>query len=127
MLYDLHETFHALGEYRRAAMIAGRARAVAQECHADPLIRALSRDADQSAMPLPTAADGNDDTSVLSDAQRRVAVLAAAGYTNREIADKLYITVSTVEQHLTRTYRKLNIASRAELPATLEPGTTLPV
>ncbi|MFC6082609.1 helix-turn-helix transcriptional regulator [Sphaerisporangium aureirubrum] len=127
VLYDLHETFHALGEYRRAAMIAGRARAVAQECHADPLTRALSRDTEANALPLPAASADNDDTSVLSDAQRRVAVLAAAGYTNREIADKLYITVSTVEQHLTRTYRKLNIASRAELPATLEPGTSVPV
>lgn len=51
----------------------------------------------------------------LSRAERRVALLAAAGETNREIADHLYLTVSTVEQHLTRIYRKLGLANRAEL------------
>jgi DNA-binding NarL/FixJ family response regulator len=44
------------------------------------------------------------------------------GYTNREIAAKLYITPSTVEQHLTRVYRKLDIKRRKDLPADL--GTT---
>lgn len=46
----------------------------------------------------------------LSEAERRVAALAASGDTNREISSKLYITVSTVEQHLTRVYRKLNVS-----------------
>ncbi|MFC7387894.1 helix-turn-helix transcriptional regulator [Sphaerisporangium rhizosphaerae] len=127
VLVDLTEAFHALGEYRRAGMIGGRARAVAQECHADPLTRSLAREGDASAAPAPGAvAETADVTAILSDAERRVAVLAAAGYTNREIADKLYVTVSTVEQHLTRTYRKLDITSRAELPSTLELGTSLP-
>ncbi|MFC4588570.1 helix-turn-helix transcriptional regulator [Sphaerisporangium corydalis] len=127
VLVDLTEAFHALGEYRRAGMIGGRARAVAQECHAEPLSRSLSRDGDGSAVAVSgSAAEAADVTAILSDAERRVAVLAAAGYTNREIADKLYVTVSTVEQHLTRTYRKLDITSRAELPSTLELGTSLP-
>ncbi|MFF5106287.1 AAA family ATPase [Streptomyces sp. NPDC000134] len=55
----------------------------------------------------------------LTEAERRVAALAAAGCTNREIADRLFITVSTVEQHLTKIYRKLNVRSRGELPASL--------
>jgi DNA-binding CsgD family transcriptional regulator len=124
VLVDLTEAFHSLGEYRRAGMIGGRARAVAQECHAAPLGRSLSRDSDPGTASAPAAT--SDVTAVLSDAERRVAVLAAAGYTNREIADKLYVTVSTVEQHLTRTYRKLDITSRAELPSTLEPGASTP-
>nr|WOZ30695.1 Bpd4 [Streptomyces reniochalinae] len=53
----------------------------------------------------------------LSPAESRVAALAAAGYCNREIARRLFITVSTVEQHLTKAYRKLGVASRADLPA----------
>jgi DNA-binding CsgD family transcriptional regulator len=127
VLADLTEAFHALGEYRRAGMIGGRARAVAQECHADPLSRSLARDGDAStAVVSGSPSDVADVTAILSDAERRVAVLAAAGYTNREIADKLYVTVSTVEQHLTRTYRKLDITSRAELPSTLEIGTSMP-
>ena len=55
----------------------------------------------------------------LSDAEQRVAMLAAYGYTNGQIARKLYITVSTVEQHLTRVYRKLGVTGRAELPIEL--------
>lgn len=48
----------------------------------------------------------------LSDAERRVAELAASGLTNREIGRRLWITISTVEQHLTRVYRKLGVAGR---------------
>jgi DNA-binding CsgD family transcriptional regulator len=51
----------------------------------------------------------------LSPAERRVAMLAAAGCSNPEISRRLYITISTVEQHLTRIYRKLTISRRAEL------------
>ncbi|GAA2604041.1 hypothetical protein GCM10009863_17000 [Streptomyces axinellae] len=61
------------------------------------------------AVPLPLAG--------VSPAESRVAALAAAGYCNREIARRLFITVSTVEQHLTKAYRKLGVASRADLPA----------
>lgn len=54
-------------------------------------------------------------TGTLTDAERKVAVLAARGSTNRAIAARLYVTPSTVEQHLTRVYRKLRVASRTEL------------
>ncbi|MEU1944524.1 AAA family ATPase [Streptomyces sp. NPDC020125] len=52
---------------------------------------------------------------VLSEAEWRVATLAASGMSNRQIAKSLYITVSTVEQHLTRIYRKLSVGNRQEL------------
>ncbi|MEU7820597.1 LuxR C-terminal-related transcriptional regulator [Catellatospora sp. NPDC049133] len=51
----------------------------------------------------------------LTLAERQVAVLAAKGSTNRAIARELSITVSTVEQHLTRAYRKLQVVGRNEL------------
>lgn len=57
---------------------------------------------------------------LLSDSERRVAELAATGATNREISRRLHITVSTVEQHLTRVYRKLDLKSRADLPHALD-------
>ncbi len=63
-----------------------------------------------AAEPSPT-----DDGTGLTDAEQRVAALAAAGHTNRQIAERLFVTVSTVEQHLTKIYRKLNVRSRAEL------------
>ncbi len=61
-----------------------------------------------------------DGVAALSGAERRVATLAAQGYTNREIAHKLYVSPSTVEQHLTRVYRKLNVRRRTHLPQGLE-------
>ncbi|MGA5898976.1 helix-turn-helix transcriptional regulator [Streptomyces venetus] len=55
----------------------------------------------------------------LSKAELRVAALASLGHTNRQISTALFITVSTVEQHLTRVYRKLGVKRRADLPAEL--------
>ncbi|GAA1281758.1 helix-turn-helix transcriptional regulator [Saccharothrix xinjiangensis] len=54
----------------------------------------------------------------LSFSERRVANLAAASLTNAQIAEHLRITPSTVEQHLTRTYRKLGV-KRSGLRAAL--------
>jgi ATP/maltotriose-dependent transcriptional regulator MalT len=51
----------------------------------------------------------------LTETERRVAELAAVGRTNREIAGKLFMGVSTVESHLSRVYRKLGVRSRTEL------------
>ncbi len=50
-------------------------------------------------------------------AERRVAELAAQGLANKEIAQALVVTVSTVEFHLSKTYAKLGIRSRAQLAA----------
>lgn len=55
----------------------------------------------------------------LTLSERQVAVLAAKGHTNRYIARTLSVTTSTVEQHLTRTYRKLQVTGRQELRAKL--------
>jgi DNA-binding CsgD family transcriptional regulator len=53
----------------------------------------------------------------LTPSERQVASLAAAGYTNREIAERLVVSVYTVEAHLTHTFTKLGIRSRAQLAA----------
>jgi DNA-binding CsgD family transcriptional regulator len=55
----------------------------------------------------------------LTPSERRIADLAAQGHTNREIAQSLFLTVKTVENHLTSAYRKLDIHTRTELPAAL--------
>jgi len=61
------------------------------------------------------------DAGELTRAERRVAELAADGLTNKEIAHRLVVTVSTVEFHLSKTYAKLGIRSRAQLAARLAP------
>jgi DNA-binding CsgD family transcriptional regulator len=55
-------------------------------------------------------------------AQARVAELVAEGLTNREIADTLYMSVRTVESHLTRVYRAYGVRSRVQLAAALGSG-----
>ncbi|WP_285743003.1 LuxR family transcriptional regulator [Lentzea sp. NBRC 105346] len=51
----------------------------------------------------------------LTPSERRVAELAAAGASNRQIAERLFVALRTVEVHLTRVYRKLGVARRADL------------
>lgn len=51
----------------------------------------------------------------LTASERRVAELAAAGATNRAIAQELFVTPKTVENHLTRVYAKLGVGSRRAL------------
>jgi len=53
--------------------------------------------------------------------KRRVAQLAAAGLSNHDIAQNLFITARTVEGHLTHAYHKLDIAAREQLPGALAP------
>jgi DNA-binding CsgD family transcriptional regulator len=68
-------------------------------------------------------------TSRLTMTEERVAALAAQGLANKEIAASLSMSVHTVEAHLTRTYRKLGIRSRAALATRLtasDDGTTMP-
>jgi DNA-binding NarL/FixJ family response regulator len=45
--------------------------------------------------------------------------MAADGMTNREIAQALFVTLRTVQVHLTHTYQKLGIRSREQLPDAL--------
>jgi DNA-binding CsgD family transcriptional regulator len=51
----------------------------------------------------------------LTVTERSIAELVAGGLTNREVADRLFVTAKTVEGNLTRIYRKLGVRNRAEL------------
>jgi DNA-binding CsgD family transcriptional regulator len=53
----------------------------------------------------------------LTETERRVAMLAAGGMTNRTVANETFLAPKTVEKVLSRVYRKLGIASRAQLGA----------
>src|SRR5215472_4956422 len=55
----------------------------------------------------------------LTATEERIAVLAAAGRTNRQIASALFLSPRTVEANLARAYRKLGVSSRAELGAAM--------
>jgi DNA-binding NarL/FixJ family response regulator len=55
----------------------------------------------------------------LTPSEPRVARLAAQGKNNRDIAQVLVITTKTVSDHLSNTYRKLNLSSRDQLAAAM--------
>jgi DNA-binding CsgD family transcriptional regulator len=119
---DLSQAYLRLNQSGRARSFVRRARQLATQCGAGTLSRRLMPNGDNNSpdyfksMRDPVARS-------LSAAEQRVAGLAAAGYTNREIAKRLFVTASTVEQHLTKIYRKLNVTRREDLPGELNADT----
>lgn len=78
-----------------------------------PLMAARARD-ELARVGLRSGAHGH-----LTPTERRVAELAAAGRTNREIASDVFASPKTVEATLGRVYRKLGVRSRVELVSAL--------
>ncbi|MEV0375478.1 LuxR C-terminal-related transcriptional regulator [Streptomyces sp. NPDC050636] len=88
------------------------ATALVRECDAEPLATRLHQELITAGVDHPTA------TGVggrLTDQEGRIAALATKGLTNRQIASALYVTLRTVEFHLTSVYRKFGIDGRPQL------------
>jgi DNA-binding NarL/FixJ family response regulator len=100
------KTVEARDALRLALDLAHRCGATALEQEALAELRAAGG---RPRRPLTSGAGS------LTPSERRVAELAAAGSLNREIADTLFVTISTVEFHLRRAFRKLGITSRTQL------------
>ena len=113
VLVDLGATFRAAGQRTAAREPLLDGLALAARCGA----RALERRAraELAAIGVRPRTDEHIGTNSLTPSERRVAELAAAGGTNREIAQTLFVTEKTVETHLGRTFRKLDISSRRQL------------
>jgi DNA-binding CsgD family transcriptional regulator len=62
---------------------------------------------------------GAPDAAGLTRREREIALLAARGASSREIADRLVISVRTVDNHLASAYRKLGVSRREDLDAAL--------
>ncbi|MDJ0346719.1 AAA family ATPase [Streptomyces sp. H10-C2] len=120
-LADLSDAYYQVGDSRRARMHSRRARHLAGMCGATSLSQSLLSLPDE-VEDSPSVAESAAESAALTGSERRVAALAVRGYTNREIAGKLFITPSTVEQHLTRIFRKLDVNSRRDLPVELGVG-----
>ncbi|WP_030793147.1 helix-turn-helix transcriptional regulator [Streptomyces sp. NRRL S-920] len=118
---ELARAQRELGKSGQARALARKAQQLAAECGM-PVPPARAADA-RGPHPAeqPWSAGNRRHPDELSNAELRVATLAVRGHTNRQIADKLCITISTVEQHLTRAYRKLDVQRRADLAAKLSP------
>jgi DNA-binding CsgD family transcriptional regulator len=101
---------------RKGVDLAGRIGAFGLAARANEEIAATG------ARPRKVLQTGLD---ALTPSERRVALLAADGMTNKAIAQTLFITIKTVEVHLSHAYRKLEISSRAQLEKALTPAATL--
>jgi DNA-binding CsgD family transcriptional regulator len=91
---------------------------LAQRCGAERLEERVHEELGVAgARPRRQALSGADS---LTPGEHRVAAAAAGGATNREIAQDLFVSLRTVEMHLTNAYRKLDISSRSELAGVIE-------
>ncbi|MDB1090144.1 AAA family ATPase [Streptomyces sp. ACA25] len=116
-LTDTSQTLQQAGDSAQARMFVRRANQLTQDSGTGPIVpHQRDRWRSGSEVAEPVGDEARDQDSVLSEAERRVAGLAARGHTNRQISNELFITVSTVEQHLTRVYRKLDVKRRTDLP-----------
>lgn len=90
---------------------------LARACAADGL--AETARAELRASGIRVRRETRTGTDALTASERRIAGMAAGGASNAAIAQALFLTVKTVEMHLTSTYRKLDIRTRRDLPSAL--------
>lgn len=117
VLVDLGATLRAAGQRTQAREPLLEALALAARCGALALERRAR--SELAAIGLRPRTADRSGTDSLTPSERRVADLAADGNTNREIAQSLFVTEKTIETHLGRAYRKLDISSRRQLPDVL--------
>jgi DNA-binding NarL/FixJ family response regulator len=107
---DTAVAWQRAGDSRQSAYAERRAASLVDRCEgpATPALQAIKARAQ------------------LASAEREAGLLAAAGRSNKQIAEELGLSVRTVENRLQHVYEKLGIKGRAELAAALdrEDGTT---
>lgn len=116
-MVDLGAATRRAGAKAEARGLLGQGLEEARACGATALVeRAYEELKATGARPRKILYSG---VEALTPSERRVALMAAGGRTNREIAQDLFVTPKTVEVHLSHAYRKLDISSRRDLPAAL--------
>lgn len=90
---------------------------LARRCGAQALAEAARTELRASGVRL--RRDALTGADALTPSEQRIAGMAVAGLANAEIAQELFLTVKTVEMHLTHAYRKLDVPGRAGLAGAL--------
>jgi DNA-binding NarL/FixJ family response regulator len=89
---------------------AGASGFVSKELGAGDIVKAVR----MVALGMEVFGRSEERPGPLSGREREVVVLIAAGATNREIAQRLYLSPHTVKEHTSAIYRKLGVRNRAE-------------
>ena len=122
---ELGSALVRLGQRIEARDVLRSAFATADAAGAAPLADRIRRKLVASgARPRRSATEG---AAALTPRQRQICDLAVAGKSNRAIAHALFLSVKTVETHLTRAYGTLGVLDRAGLVATLAGSPAPPV
>jgi two-component system, NarL family, response regulator NreC len=121
-------TMHDDEEYLFRAIQGGASGCILKSAPHDELMSAIESVAKGDAYLHPSATkrlmeeylgsvkqDGNDTYNLLSDREKEVLTLIAKGYSNKEIAEQLIISVKTVETHKSNLMEKLQMKTRPEL------------
>ncbi len=119
--FDRARTLLIAGQLQRRAKAKRLAQALLAEAHREFTGFGAVAWARQATAELARVNPRPAAVGELTETERRVAELAAAGLTNREVAQRLFLAVKTVEANLARVYSKLGITSRAELGARMGP------
>jgi DNA-binding CsgD family transcriptional regulator/tetratricopeptide (TPR) repeat protein len=136
---DAADDVHARLDAARARLLAGRACAAAGErdrgldllegAREELELCGAARYRDEAAHDLRRLgrkvgrggrrAGSEAGVEALSERELQIAELVAAGMTNKQIGDELFLSIKTVERHLSHTFAKLNVSSRAQVGALL--------
>ncbi|MFJ9821115.1 AAA family ATPase [Streptomyces sp. NPDC101151] len=120
----LHQAYGQLllatADRRTAADQLRRAHRAFTALEAAPFLERVTTDLAACGLRPPAGRSGSPaDLTRLTEREHAVAHLAAQGHTNQEIANKLYVSIKTVEYHLGHVYTKLGLTSRRQLHTAL--------
>jgi two-component system response regulator NreC len=122
-------TVHESEDYVAQLLVAGANGYIIKRAAGDELISAIRAVDQGEAFLYPSVArvviedyvrrlkegEGLGAQDVLTDREREVLQLIAEGYTNREIADLLHLSIKTVQNHRSKIMNKLDLHDRGEL------------
>jgi DNA-binding NarL/FixJ family response regulator len=125
-LLEVSEAFAAMTAWWQAAETAAVAASIFESQDQPRAAKAAARTAANFAGRCEgtprSAGIGQSGSASLTKREREIAIFAADGWSTKEIAEKVYLSARTVENHLYRAYVKLGVTDRAGLAAAL--GTT---
>jgi DNA-binding NarL/FixJ family response regulator len=124
-LLGASERFAEMSAWWLAAEAAAEAASILDRRHEARAAKAAARTAARfvdrcEGMRVPTA-DVSSGPVRLTKREREIATLAATGRSSKEIAERMYLSQRTVENHLHHVYVKLGVTDRAALAAALAP------